>query len=114
MLGLFKRKKKSDKSLSDRDKGKHLKTTLDEELDKEKKRKKKKEKEGPNWMSVLILFVCVGAGLFFFVYGRISQLGWAGLVPSIPETPDLFQPGETRQNRSTPLPNSDGVIIFEK
>jgi len=119
MLGIFKRKKKKDKDskeepLSAKDKNKNLKKTTEEELEKEKKRKK--PPEGPNWPAITALFISVVIGLFFFLYGRISQMGLAGLVPSFhfETTPKTDTNTPQKPVKKKPRTNSDGIIIFEK
>lgn len=119
MFGFLKRKKKKDNEeevlTAEAKKHKDLQATLDEELAKEKKREEKKKEKGPNWISFLILLLSLSAAVFFWLYGRIAEMGLAGLKPQFNFS---SKPQETQKSaNTTPRPeirNEEGLIIFEK
>ena len=103
MFGFGKKKEKEpeEKILSKDEKEDRLKRSLRKELEKEQKRNKEK---GSKWISVVVLIISMLAGVFFWVYGKLSGGGFAGAD---------FDSFEFSKPESRPA-SDNGMIIFEK
>lgn len=106
LFRLFK-KKSLDPDVLEKSKNEKVKKTVEEEKAKQEAREKKKEL-GPNLVPVYLLVLTMLMGVFFWVYGIVSQSGISGLQEKIKLPTDT-------QNSSKPLKRTqEGIVIFER